>query len=189
MESDLRVEFWRDAGARSCIVVGASLELSSTPPAGAEPARPPQKDPPGMMLVPTYLAPSPIEGLGVFTRVAIPKDSLVWRFERRFDQVIALADITTMPPHVQEFVERYSYPLPSDPETHVVLDADEGRFMNHADEPNCTFPPDGETGWANRDIAAGEELTCHYACFTLGAITFQPPRHRLDHDLSLNGTA
>ena len=130
-----------------------------------------------MMLVPSYLAPSPIEGLGVFTRVPVKKGDLVWRFDRVFDQVIPAAAIAAAPEHIREFMERYTYPLPSDPENFVVLDADEGRFMNHADEPNCEFPPDGETGWALRDIEAGEELTCHYACFTIGAVEFQPPRH------------
>jgi len=130
-----------------------------------------------MMLVPSYLAPSPIEGLGVFTRVPVKKGDLVWRFDRVFDQVIPAAAIAAAPEHIREFMERYTYPLPSDPENFVVLDADEGRFMNHADEPNCEFPPDGETGWALRDIEAGEELTCHYSCFTIGAVEFQPPRH------------
>lgn len=130
-----------------------------------------------MMLVPCYLAPSPIEGLGVFTRTPIREGDLVWRFDRSFDQLIRVDAIAAAPAHVQEFMERYTYPYPGDPENFVVLDADEGRFMNHADAPNCEFPPDGETGWALRDIAAGEELTCHYACFTIGAVEFQPPRH------------
>jgi SET domain-containing protein len=131
------------------------------------------------MLVPTYLAPSSIEGLGVFTRTAIRKGDLVWRFDPVFDQIIPLSAVESAPEHIREFMERYTYPLPAAPETHVVLDGDEGRFMNHADEPNCEFPADGETGWALRDIAAGEELTCHYACFTRGPIAFQPPRHRV----------
>jgi SET domain-containing protein len=134
-----------------------------------------------MMLVRTYLAPSAIEGLGVFTREPIRKGDLVWRFDTRFDRVIPVADMRDAPAHMQEFLDRYTYPLPSDPENFVVLDVDEGRFMNHADEPNCEFPPDGETGWAVRDIAAGEELTCHYACFTMGDIAFQPSRHEVGH--------
>lgn len=130
-----------------------------------------------MMLVPTYLAPSSIEGLGVYSRVPIKKGDLVWRFDRVFDQVIPVAAIEAAPPHIQEFMDRYTYPLPSDPENFVVLDADEGRFMNHADEPNCIFPADGETGWAARDIEVGEELTCHYSHFMIGEVSFQPPRH------------
>ena len=130
-----------------------------------------------MMLVPTYLAPSSIEGLGVFTRVPIRKGEMVWKFDRTFDQIIPVSTLQTALPHIQEFMERYTYPLPGDPHNFVVLDADEGRFMNHADEPNCEFPPDGEHGWALRDIAAGEELTCHYANFIIGELSFQPPRH------------
>jgi len=132
-----------------------------------------------MMLVPTYLAPSAIEGLGVFTRRPLRAGEMVWRFDRRFDLVIAVADIAAADTHVREFMDRYTYPLPADPERFVVLDGDEGRFMNHADDPNCEFPPRGLEGWARRDIAADEELTCDYAGFTYGPMVFQPARHLL----------
>jgi SET domain-containing protein len=130
-----------------------------------------------MMLVRCYLAPSAIEGLGVFTHEPIAKGQTMWRFDREFDRVIPVAAIREAPEHVREFMERYTYPLYTDRENYVVLDADEGRFMNHSDEPNCVFPADGEVGWAARDIAAGEELTCDYALFCLHGVEFQPSRH------------
>lgn len=127
-----------------------------------------------MMLVRSYLAPSAIEGLGVFAAEPIKKGELVWRFDRRFDQVIPKDAVAAAPGHVREFLERYSYDFHEDP-AFVVLDADEGRYMNHADAPNVDLA-DPEIGVAVRDIAAGEELTCDYACFTIGAIEFQPSR-------------
>lgn len=130
-----------------------------------------------MMTVRCHLGPSAIEGLGVFATEDIPAGTVVWRFDRRFDQSFPRAWLAEQPPHIQEFLERYGYPDHQDPSLWV-LDADEGRFMNHSDAPNLDFS-DPENGVAARDIAAGEELTCDYAGFSEGAIVFQPPRHRL----------
>jgi SET domain-containing protein len=137
-------------------------------------ARRSSKDTTRMMVVRSYLAPSAIEGLGVFAAVPVAKGELVWRFDRRFDQVIPKDAVTTAPEHVREFLERYSYEFHEDPAC-VILDADEGRYMNHSETPNVDLT-NPEIGVAVRDIAAGEELTCDYACFTVGAIEFQPPR-------------
>ncbi len=127
-----------------------------------------------MMLVRSYLAPSSIEGLGVFASEPIRKGDVVWKFDRTFDQVLSLDQVNTAPAHMRDFIERYSYAFHDDP-GFVVLDADDGRFMNHADAPNLDFR-DPVQGVALRDIAADEELTCDYACFTIGPVVFQPPR-------------
>jgi uncharacterized protein len=102
---------------------------------------------------------------------------MVWLFDPRFDRTIPKEDVESALPHVQEFLDRYAYDHPFEPGM-VVLDADEGRFMNHSEGFNVDLStPD--RGIATRDIPAGEELTCNYAHFTDGAIAFQPPRHRL----------
>ena len=129
------------------------------------------------MTVRCYLAPSAIEGLGVFTANHISHGELVWKFDPEFDQVFSLDYIKRQPEHIREFLERYTYAHPSDP-TRIVLDSDEGRFMNHADNPNTDFS-DPEYGVALRDISVGEELTCDYSRFTIGPVVHQPPRHRL----------
>ena len=129
-----------------------------------------------MMMVRCYLAPSAIEGLGVFSHVDIPKGGLVWLFDSRFDTSYFKDDLATVPAQFREFLERYTYDHPTDPEL-VVLDCDEGRFMNHSSAPSVDLS-DPLRGVATRRIAAGEELTCDYAQFTAGAVEFQPPRHR-----------
>ena len=130
-----------------------------------------------MMTVRCYLAPSSIEGLGLFCHDDIREGDVVWVFDRRFDQLIPLETLAALPPHVQEFVDRYGYPHADHP-GFLVLDADEGRFMNHADAPNLDFRfPD--KGVALRDIPAGEELTCDYREFVVGELRHQPPRHRV----------
>ena len=130
-----------------------------------------------MMTVRCYLGPSKIEGLGVFCHDPIKKGDVIWLFDARFDRLIPVEDIDSAPEQMREFLDRYSYPMIGYP-GQMVLDVDEGRFMNHSDSPNTDFTaPDA--GYALRDIPAGEELTCDYASFTVGEIVFQPPRHRV----------
>lgn len=130
-----------------------------------------------MMMVRCYLAPSALEGLGVFTHVDITKGALVWLFDPRFDVSYFKDDLATVPAHFREFLERYTYDHPTDPDR-IVLDCDEGRFMNHSATPNVDLT-NPIRGVATRAILAGEELTCDYATFTTGAIEFQPPRHKV----------
>ncbi|RFB05564.1 SET domain-containing protein [Parvularcula marina] len=137
-----------------------------------------------MMLVPCYLAPSSIEGLGVYSTQPILKGDIVWAFDDRFDRLIPKDEIASAPEHLRIFFERYCYDMPNSPDC-LALDADEGRFMNHADLPNLDFSsPD--RGIALRDIPAGEELTCDYREFTVGEVVFLGPRH---HVSKANGVA
>lgn len=130
-----------------------------------------------MMMVRAYLAPSSIEGLGVFSHVDIQPGQLVWLYDPRFDVAYDRDEIERAPAHFREFMERYTYEHPTDPER-VILDCDEGRFMNHSDCANVDLT-NPSRGVARRFIACGEELTCDYAEFTHGAVEFQPPRHRV----------
>ena len=130
-----------------------------------------------MMMVRCYLGPSSIEGLGVFTKVDIRKGGLIWIHDDRFDVSYFKEDMNTVPRHFREFLERYTYEHPSDPDR-IVLDCDEGRFMNHSDTPNMDLS-NPNRGIATRDIAAGEELTCDYRQFTIGSVEFQPSRHQV----------
>ena len=116
-----------------------------------------------MMLVPTYVAPSPIEGVGVFAAEAIAAGTLIWELDPALDRLIRKDEITSLPPLFQSFVERYGYPYPHDPQV-LIVELDNGRFMNHADRPNTIFS-DPDAGYTLRAIGQGEELTCNYAEF------------------------
>src|SRR3712207_370160 len=109
-----------------------------------------------MMLVPTYVAPSEIEGVGVFAADPIPAGTLIWQLEPRLDRLIPAAEVPALPPVLQAFVERYSYPYPHDP-SRLIVEVDNGRFMNHSDAPNTIFS-DPDAGFTLRAIEAGEEL-------------------------------
>ena len=119
-----------------------------------------------MLLIPTYVAPSAIEGVGVFAEAPIPAGAVIWRLNPALDRLIPRDEVESLDPLIQRFVERYSYPYPHDPNL-LVVELDNGRFMNHADAPNTRFS-NPDVGITLRDIAPGEELTCNYAEFDPG---------------------
>ena len=116
-----------------------------------------------MLLIPNYVGPSAIEGVGVFAAAPIAKGTVIWSLDERFDQVLSAADIAELGEEQRNFVERYGYPHTLRPEL-TIVELDNGRFMNHADDPNTEFT-DPAIGWTIRDIAEGEEITCNYAEF------------------------
>lgn len=116
-----------------------------------------------MLLVDVYLAKSPIEGIGVFSKGPIPRGTLIWKLDQRFDRLIPVDVYEAQTGSVKSYLDRYAYPRRSDP-AYIVFEADDARYMNHADDPNCDFS-DGDVAHAIRDIAAGEELTCDYNVF------------------------
>lgn len=126
-----------------------------------------------MLLIATYLAPSSIEGLGVFAGEDVPRGSLLWALNPKFDIFIHESEIAALPPHMQIFVARYSYPHLDRP-GYVVVDADNGRFMNHSLTPNTDFRV-FDKGYALVDIVQGDEITCNYHEFDPGFVGFMPP--------------
>ncbi|MCC5996923.1 MAG: SET domain-containing protein [Oceanicaulis sp.] len=121
-----------------------------------------------MLLIDTFVGPSAIEGVGVFAAEPVRAGQPIYRFEPGFDRLISPADLAAMPEAIRRFIDRYTYPHPADPGL-LVLDADNGRHMNHSSHPNTNFA-DAVFGYAIRDIAAGEEITCNYAEFEPGFV-------------------
>lgn len=116
-----------------------------------------------MLLVSTYVAASEIEGVGVFAAAPIPKGALIWRLNPDFDRLVPADSYPGLPDTMKELIDRYAYPSPDKP-GFLVYEVDNGRFMNHSDQPNTDFSEYGG-GFATRDIAVGEELTCDYSQF------------------------
>jgi SET domain-containing protein len=116
-----------------------------------------------MLLVDTFVGPSVIEGVGVFAAEPIKAGQVIYRFDPYFDRLISRAELASFPASIRRFVDRYTYPHPTD-RLMLVLDVDNGRHMNHSREPNTDFR-DATFGYAIRDIASGEEITCNYADF------------------------
>ena len=119
-----------------------------------------------MMIVPTYVGPSEIEGVGIFAAAPIKAGTAIWLLEEKFDLVVPATEVEKLPELQRGFIERYGYPHMTRPGL-MVLEFDNGRFMNHSQSPNTDFTrPD--MAWAVRDIAEGEEITCDYAQFDPG---------------------
>ena len=123
-----------------------------------------------MLLVDAFLDKSPIQGLGVFARRDIGKGTMVWRLDLRFDRLIETEVYEQLTGPAKDYLDRYAYPRRSDPRF-IVFEADDARYMNHAEDPNCDFSS-GDAAYALRDIAAGEELTCDYNVFFEGGFEF-----------------
>ena len=128
-----------------------------------------------MLLVDTYLDKSAIQGIGVFAKNGIAKGTLVWKLDARFDRRIPVDTYESQTGPVKSYLDRYSYPDRRDP-SFIVFEADDARYMNHDDDPNCDVSTPEET-YALRDIAAGEELTCNYNHFFDSGFDFLGDRH------------
>lgn len=116
-----------------------------------------------MLLIETSIDKSPIQGLGLFAKPAVQKDTVVWTLDPRFDRLIPVEEYESTTGPMRTYLDRYCYPRRSDPRF-VVMECDDARYMNHADKPNCGFTSE-DVLVALRDIAAGEELTCDYNVF------------------------
>ena len=119
-----------------------------------------------MMLVPTYVAASDVEGVGVFAVEPIKKGELIWRYDPSFDRLVPSSWLQDQTPMMRDFLTKYAYPAHDQPEM-LVIEIDNGRFMNHAEYPNISFAGHVR-GVALFDIEAGEEMTCNYADFEPG---------------------
>lgn len=114
-----------------------------------------------MMLVRTYIAASSIEGLGVYADEFIRAGSLIWQLNPKFSMTFSASEIETLPEHTKEFIHKYSFPHLLLGEDYVVVELDNGRYMNHSNKPNTDFTQ-FDRGFSIRDIHPGEEITCNY---------------------------
>ena len=116
-----------------------------------------------MFLVDVYLGKSAIEGIGVFAKHDIPRGTVLWRLDERFDRLIPVELYESQTGAVKSYLDRYCYPRRKDPRF-VVFEADDARYMNHSDQPNTDFS-DGDVAHAVCAIKAGDEVTCDYNVF------------------------
>jgi SET domain-containing protein len=122
-----------------------------------------------MIVVRTSLHNSSIHGIGVFADEPIRKGQVVWQFDPRLDIAIPVDDRREFPPAVQEYLKRLAYIEVIDGRKMMILCADNGKHVNHSDNPNLLDTFDGRQQYAARDIAVGEELTCNYFASDLEA--------------------
>ncbi len=120
-----------------------------------------------MLLIKVIVQPSSRDGLGVFAAEKIPKGTMIWQYDPRFDISYTQAEVDDLPEVQREFIDHYAYL--SKKLGKYVLPVDDTRFTNHSAEPNIDIlytPGDAEVhSVANRDIRAGEELCTDYRTF------------------------
>ncbi len=114
-----------------------------------------------MFFIPTYLAPSRIQGMGVYAACHIPKGQLIWRFDPAVDWEFTAEDLARMPEPFKSRLQTYCY---LNHRGVYWLCGDNARFVNHSEDSNCD-DTGGEVTVARRDIQAGEELTSDYRLF------------------------
>jgi len=103
-----------------------------------------------MLIVKTRIAPSAIQGIGLFAMEFIPKGTVIWEFTPGFDAYVKAEDVHRLPLPAKFQMLKYCH---RDQVTgHYVLCADDARYFNHSEV-------------AARDIQPGEELTCDYRLF------------------------
>lgn len=121
-----------------------------------------------MLLVQTRLGPSVIHGTGLFAAEFIPKGTRTWSFRPDFDRAFTEEEFARLPEPARKELLEHAYK--SAHTGRYILCADNARFANHSDDPNCLANEedwvDGERGdIAVRDIQIGEELTNRYSDF------------------------
>jgi uncharacterized protein len=125
-----------------------------------------------MLLVKTFLAPSKIHGIGLFAAEHIRKGTVIWRMNPTIDLELTEEQVASLAESAREQIEKYTYL--DLVRGKMVLCGDDARFFNHDDAPNCLDYPDRDGGKtiAARDIDAGEELTCDYACIDANHVPY-----------------
>jgi len=117
-----------------------------------------------MLVIPTYLADSPIQGTGVFAAENVQKGSTVWIFDHRVDRIIRPDDVGDLPAHVIDFLDKHAW-LDNNGYWRIGIDND--KFTNHSDNPNVgPYRDMNSMTVALRDIAKGEEITEDYSQFS-----------------------
>jgi uncharacterized protein len=117
-----------------------------------------------MMIIETYLAPSPLHGLGVFAAEPVASGQVVSRYMPPFDVQYPAELLAALSAAEQKYLRHFSYR--SKFTGLYVLTGDHDRYMNHSPVPNVAMNPDGSANnLALRSIARGEELTCDYRTF------------------------
>jgi SET domain-containing protein len=120
-----------------------------------------------MLLIKTRIAPSDINGIGLFADEDIHQGTITWKFTPGFDLYFSKEEMNKLPLKLKDFIQTYA--ALSMVTGKYVLGSDDVRFTNHSSTPNLeSVKINSETekvARALRDIKKGEELTIDYRQF------------------------
>lgn len=119
-----------------------------------------------MLVVKTKIGQSNIEGIGLFANQFIPKGTVTWKFDPRFDIYFDPSEMDTMSQMQKDQIINFAYL--SKKSGKYVYSIDNTRFTNHSASPNIAEDEKLSEGdaeictIATRDIQLGEEMTIDY---------------------------
>lgn len=111
-----------------------------------------------MLRVKTKIGKSAIEGIGLIADQFIPKGTITWQYDPRFDISYDENELKELPDFLQSQFSKYSY-FDHDLKKYILC-SDDQRFINHSDAPNVKSTPEKDV--SVQDIQPGEEITCDY---------------------------
>lgn len=113
----------------------------------------------------THLKPSTIPGagIGVFSLVDIPRDTLIFEVKREDDYFFKMSEIEDLPLRIQDYI----LGMTDGTEEGFYLDVPAFKiytayYVNHSYEPNVFWDRRTDELFSIRDIKEGEELTTYY---------------------------
>lgn len=119
-----------------------------------------------MLVVKTKIGQSKIDGIGLFADQFIPKGTVTWKFDPKFDIYFDPSDVEKMSGLQNDLLFHFAYL--SKKSGKYVYSIDNTRFTNHSTNPNIEADEklsrdDAEICTvAIRDIQIGEEMTIDY---------------------------
>jgi uncharacterized protein len=129
-----------------------------------------------MLLVKTEVAPSLIQGKGVFAEEFIPKGSVVWQFVPGKDLALTREEVEHLPEPERSDILSLFHSYISKQTGRYISFGDDSGFINHSDRANVgTRYEDGveeDINFAVRDIQPGEEITIDYRDFAEEGVDF-----------------
>lgn len=115
-----------------------------------------------MLIFEHYVAPSQIEGLGLFTNEHLTKNRILWTFNPIFDITFTPEQVSSLPYIVKQYIKKYGWLDIDDNTWHISIDGD--KYTNHSDTPNTYMDTNGNI-CAKIDIPKGSEITSNYGEF------------------------
>lgn len=113
-----------------------------------------------MMLVKTYVAPSDIEGLGLFAAEKILRGTPMQVENPIFDIVLTKPQVNALMPIARAHIEKYAWP---DEQGLLHIGVDNDKYVNHSADPNMGAARKGALVCvALCDIEAGDEIVESY---------------------------
>jgi SET domain-containing protein len=119
-----------------------------------------------MLVVKTKIGQSKVEGIGLFADQFIPKGTVTWKFDPRFDIYFDPKEVERMSELQKNLIIHFAYL--SKKSGKYVYSIDNTKFTNHSTSPNIAEDDKLSEGDAEictvaiRDIQIGEEMTIDY---------------------------